>query len=110
MADAAVSKTVGVKAPCGFESHLRHQIWIWKLANTLIGKGLRAFLRAQFPLACATPMRRTVLLPAGAPLNVVQQRLGHSKASTTLNIYAHVLRGADQEAATIMSKALAGSK
>ncbi len=30
MVDAAVSKTVGQRCPCGFESHLRH-LAIWTL-------------------------------------------------------------------------------
>ena len=33
----------------------------------------------------------TLLLQAGVPANVVQQRLGHKKIEITLGIYAHAL-------------------
>ncbi len=33
----------------------------------------------------------TLLLKAGVPVKVVQERLGHRKIETTLNVYAHVL-------------------
>jgi integrase len=39
------------------------------------------------------------LLGNQVPLNVVQQRLGHARALTTLDIYGHVLPGAQEEAA-----------
>ncbi len=41
----------------------------------------------------------TMLLTAGTPVHVVQQRLGHSSAMTTLNVYAHVLPGTEREVA-----------
>ena len=41
----------------------------------------------------------TLLLSAGVPPNVVQQRLGHKKVEITLSIYAHVLPGQQREAA-----------
>jgi integrase len=33
----------------------------------------------------------TTLIAAGVPIGVVSQRLGHSKVSTTMDIYAHVI-------------------
>jgi len=41
----------------------------------------------------------TTLIAAGVPIGVVSQRLGHSKVSTTMDIYAHILPSM-QEAAT----------
>lgn len=41
----------------------------------------------------------TFALQEGVPVHVVSQRLGHSQASTTVNIYAHVLPSADRLAA-----------
>ena len=39
------------------------------------------------------------LLKAGVPVRVVSERLGHAAASITLDVYAHVLPGQQQEAA-----------
>ena len=41
----------------------------------------------------------TLLLQAGEPTKVVSERLGHASAVITLGIYAHVLPGAQEEAA-----------
>ncbi len=40
----------------------------------------------------------TLMLTSGSDLNTVQQILGHSAASTTLNIYGHVLKGRKEKA------------
>lgn len=48
----------------------------------------------------------SVLLDAGVPLHTVSRRLGHARSSTTLDIYAHVLPGADDLAAEVMGRAL----
>lgn len=47
---------------------------------------------------------------AGVPVHVVAQRLGHAKAAMTLNVYAHVLPSADDEAVRRLSMALYGSE
>jgi integrase len=39
---------------------------------------------------------------------VVQERLGHQKITTTLDIYAHVLPAMDQEAADQIGAAIHG--
>jgi integrase len=41
----------------------------------------------------------SLLLAAGVPVLTVSRRLGHAKASQTLDIYAHLLPGADADAA-----------
>lgn len=43
----------------------------------------------------------TYMLSHGTPVRVVSERLGHSKVATTLEIYAHVLPGADAQAAAV---------
>ncbi|MFZ0590595.1 MAG: tyrosine-type recombinase/integrase, partial [Bryobacteraceae bacterium] len=48
----------------------------------------------------------THLLRQRVPLKTVQQRLGHANASITLNTYAHMLPGDDQEAAELIDKRL----
>jgi integrase len=41
----------------------------------------------------------TLMLAAGVPLKTVQERLGHAKAQTTLDYYAHVLEAQQADAA-----------
>jgi integrase len=41
----------------------------------------------------------TLLLAAGVPSRVVQERLGHKKIETTLSVYGHVLPGQQRDAA-----------
>jgi integrase len=41
----------------------------------------------------------TLLLQAGVPIKVVQERLGHKRIEITLNIYAHALPSMQQDAA-----------
>lgn len=48
----------------------------------------------------------TLLLLAGVPPQVVQQRLGHKKVEITLGIYAHVLPGQQRDAARRLSALL----
>jgi integrase len=48
----------------------------------------------------------TLMLTSGSDLNTVQQILGHSAASTTLNIYGHVLKGRKEEAIRSIDAAL----
>jgi integrase len=50
----------------------------------------------------------TLLLSAGTPPNVVQQRLGHKRIEITLSIYAHVLPGQQRDAARRLSSLLYG--
>jgi len=38
------------------------------------------------------------LLSAGVPVKVVSERLGHASAMMTLNVYAHVLSGQQEDA------------
>jgi integrase len=41
----------------------------------------------------------TTMLAAGVPVPVVSERLGHARTSTTVNVYAHAMPGADRDAA-----------
>ncbi len=44
----------------------------------------------------------TILLKQGVNPKVVSERLGHARVSTTLDIYAHVLPGMQEEAAALL--------
>jgi integrase len=49
----------------------------------------------------------TEMLAAGVPIATVSQRLSHSRASTTLNVYAHSVPGGDRGAAETLAAILA---
>jgi integrase len=48
----------------------------------------------------------THLLRSGVPVHVVSARAGHANAAVTLNIYAHVMPGQQEDAAAIVDSAL----
>lgn len=48
----------------------------------------------------------TILLANGIPLKNVAERLGHSRASTTANIYAHAIPRIDKDASNVFSNIL----
>jgi integrase len=54
--------------------------------------------------SCATP-----LLSRGVHAKIVQELLGHSQTSLTMNTYSHVLPTKQQEAARVMEKVLTGT-
>ena len=48
----------------------------------------------------------TQMLAHGVAVVTVSQRLGHARASTTLNVYGHCIPGADRDAAHFISDLL----
>jgi len=48
----------------------------------------------------------TILLASGLPVNVVSEKLGHSSASMTWNVYGHVIPATRRAAADAMDRAL----
>jgi len=48
----------------------------------------------------------TLLLNNGVPVLIVSKRLGHSKPSTTMDVYGHVMPGKQEEAARLLDKLL----
>lgn len=80
------------------------------LRNRNFGRTLRALLeQAKLPTITFHALRHTtatVLLDAGLPPHVVSRRLGHRDVATTLRIYAHVLRAAEQRASAVMGDLL----
>ncbi|MEX2268514.1 MAG: site-specific integrase [Acidimicrobiia bacterium] len=51
----------------------------------------------------------TSLLGAGVPVNIVAGRLGHARAATTLNVYAHFTESGDRSAADALGGMLDGA-
>jgi integrase len=51
----------------------------------------------------------TLLLQAGAPMKVVQERLGHKKIAITMDTYSHVLPSMQQDATQRLAVLLHGS-
>ncbi|WP_088909249.1 tyrosine-type recombinase/integrase [Brevibacillus formosus] len=41
----------------------------------------------------------TLLINKGVHAKIISERLGHANISTTMNVYGHTLRSAEQEAA-----------
>lgn len=81
--------------------------------NPLDGRNLRgrAFPRllakAQLDTMRIHDLRHSaasLLLADGVPVKVVSEMLGHADVSTTLRIYAHVLEGAQEQAANYMER------
>jgi integrase len=50
----------------------------------------------------------TLLLGAGVPVKVVSERLGHSKITMTLDIYAHALPSMQEDAAVQLGSLMYG--
>ena len=50
----------------------------------------------------------TLLLAKGVPVKVVSERLGHSTATITLQVYAHVMPGNQRQAADLFASLIKG--
>ena len=57
----------------------------------------------------APPYLRHAPLQARTPVHVVSERLGHTKVSMTMEVYAHVLPDMQQEAAATLGAILHGN-
>jgi integrase len=70
---------------------------------------LRLLAKAEIPHLRVHDLRHsaaTLLLAEGVPVKVASEMLGHSDVTTTLRIYAHVLEGAQEQAASAMDRLL----
>ena len=61
---------------------------------------------AHFRLHDLRHFMATTMLAAGVPVPVVSERLCHARTSTTVNIYAHAMPGADRDAANLLADLL----
>lgn len=77
--------------------------------NSVTKRFIRVIRRARLPHSRLHDLRHfmaTTMLAAGVSVVTVSARLGHARASTTLNVYAHVVPGADREAAELLGDIL----
>ena len=54
-------------------------------------------------ISCDTPIQATLLSNGAAPKDV-QELLGHSDVSTTMNVYAHPTRKAKRDSVRLLDK------
>jgi integrase len=85
------------------------------LTLSVSGSGARRFWRAFKDLLAKSELpdmrvhdlrhtAATLLLAEGVPVKVASELLGHSDVQTTLRIYAHVIEGTQEEAASAMDR------
>ena len=77
-----------------------------RVTKTFIGHRRRAGV-GEFRLHDLRHFMATQMLAHGVAVVTVAQRLGHARASTTLNVYGHCVPGADREAADYIAGLLA---
>lgn len=73
--------------------------------TTRIQHNLKDFRRLRFHTLRHT--HATMLIEAGVPIIDVQRRLGHSKASTTLDVYSHATEDSQKRVANIIDAKIA---
>jgi integrase len=90
-----------------FTNDLGQPLWrsqVWRAFSILLKKASLGQVRFH-------DLRHTaasLLLAEGTPVKVVSELLGHSDVKTTLAIYAHVIPGMQEQAATAMDRLLHG--
>lgn len=62
------------------------------------------FLGKPFSFHAMRHSHSTLLIEAGATVKAVQERLGHSRAETTMEIYSHVTKNQEKEAVELFEK------
>ena len=69
----------------------------------------RAAAAKGFPRVSFHALRHThasMLIKAGVDILTISRRLGHSRAAITLDVYGHLMQGADEAAAAAIGKVL----
>jgi len=90
----------------------KHAVLGWPLHKSKLGQQLDRLCRAakvkRITVHGLRHTMATLMMQAGVPVKVVQERLGHADAAMTLNIYSHVLPGMQQDAADRLAVLLHG--
>lgn len=104
---------VGAKVPAdGYVMSEDPQCRTTVALNSVTQRQRRLSARVGCPGARTHDLRHahaTMLLEAGVSPRTVADRLGHSRVSTTMDIYGHLLPGADAAAAQVFREAMGGS-
>ena len=69
-------------------------------------KGRRLSEQTGVKLTLAEETHVSVLIRAGVDILTISRRLGHSKAAITLDVYGHLISGADKDAADAIAGVL----
>lgn len=83
--------------------------WHPDYISRLFDQAVRESGLPRIPLKGLRHTSATVGLEAGVPAKVVQERLGHSSISITMDTYSHVTEGMDREAAERIAKMMGGN-
>ena len=77
---------------------------------TLINKWLNEFtIKHNFPHITPHSLRHTnitLMISAGVDVRTVASKAGHSRTSTTLDIYSHALQAYDEKATAVIDEIL----
>jgi integrase len=90
-------------------SSRRDGSWPWlpnRVTKTFLAHRRHAAV-GRFRLHDLRHFMATQMLNAGVPVPTVSERLGHARASTTLNVYGHCVPGADHAASEFISTVIA---
>ena len=83
--------------------------WLPNRVTKAFIRHLRRSGAGRFRLHDLRHFMATQMLGHGIAVVTVAQRLGHARASTTLNVYGHCIPGADRDAARFMSSLITAS-
>ena len=73
----------------------------------ILQKLLKKYELPQVSIHSLRHTNATIMIESGTDLKTTSARLGHSQASTTMNIYVHQIKSSNEHAAENISKALA---
>lgn len=82
-----------------YGSPVRHNLWLSRVWRVVV-RGLPAE-KAGLRFHDLRHSHASFLLSAGVPIHVVKERMGHASIQTTVDVYGHLMAGADDEVARL---------